>query len=377
LEARANVPSKSRTTAPVFVVGSPRSGTTLFYDMLLSSGGFAVYLAESNVLNLLGPHFGNLRTRADREKLLSIWLECKLFRATGLDKNEIASAVLDHCHNAGDFLRTVMEAIARRQGMHRWAENGVEAHIPTIKAAIPDALIVHMIRDGRDVASSLHKARWVRTLPWKSHISPIGGGVYWEWVVERTCKHGRALGDDYLEVHFEDLITRPQETLATVGKFLDHELNYERISEVGYGSVSRPNTSFSAELKAKKTFSPIGRWKKEFSAEQLSCFEGMFGTALIAQGYSLASEGASEGANEGKPLSMTLGMRATRQLYRTIFETKPRMKHLSVARWLRPLTPEYLDAITQAEDHPPEVRTSAAKMEAPTLASHDSPGTLR
>ena len=87
MNARTN--ARSRSTAPVFVVGSARSGTTLFYDMLLSSGGFAVYLAESNVFNMLGPHFGNLRTRADREELLRVWMASKLFRATGLDRSDI------------------------------------------------------------------------------------------------------------------------------------------------------------------------------------------------------------------------------------------------------------------------------------------------
>lgn len=353
---------QSRRTAPVFVVGSARSGTTLFYNMLLSSGGFAVYLAESNALNLLGPHFGNLRTRADREKLVKVWLSSKLFRATGLEKDEIVPAILEQCKNAGDFLRTVMEAVARRQGVHRWAENGVEAHIPTIKALIPDALIVHMIRDGRDVATSLHNSRYVRTLPWKSHISLVGGGIYWEWVVQRTCRYGRPLGMDYLEVHFEDLLNHPAETLASVGKFLHHELDYDRIREIGYGSVRKPNTHFGAELKT-TTFSPIGRWKKVFSPSELRRFECMIGSTLTAQGYPLASD--------GQQLSMTIEMRATRQLYRTIFGTKPRVKHHPLLGWLRPVTAGYLDAITQAEDHPPEVRS-----EARSLTSRDSAGTL-
>lgn len=352
---------RSRSTAPVFIVGSARSGTTLFYDMLLSAGGFAVYLAESNAFNMLGPRFGNLRTRADREKLLRVWTASKLFRATGLEKSEIEPQILENCHDAGDFLRTVMGAIARRQGMPRWAENSVEGYIPTIKSFIPEALIIHMIRDGRDVATSLHNSRYVRTLPWKSHISLAGGGVYWEWVVERTRKYGRQIGDDYIEVHFESLIGNPQETLLAVGKFLDHELDYDRIGSVGYGSVSRPNTHFSGELKG--TFSPVGRWKKGFSASELRRFEGMVGPTLLAHGYPLASEGA--------PPAMNLEMRVTRQFYRTIFESKPRVKH-HLLRWFRPLTPQYLDAITQAEDHPPELRT-----EARTVTSESSSGSSR
>jgi hypothetical protein len=64
----------ARENAPVFVVGCPRSGTTLLYNMLLSSGGFAVYLAESNVFNLLVPRFGDLSVRANRERLMDAWL---------------------------------------------------------------------------------------------------------------------------------------------------------------------------------------------------------------------------------------------------------------------------------------------------------------
>jgi len=351
-------------------VGSARSGTTLFYDMLLSSGGFAVYLAESNVLNMLGPHFNDLRTRADRENLLRVWTASKLFRATGLDKSEIESPVLENCHNPGDFLRTVMDTMCRRQGMVRWAENSVEGRIASIKRYIPEALIVHMIRDGRDVATSLHNSRYIRTLPWKSRIGLGGAGVYWEWVVQRTCAAGRQFPDDYIEVHFEDLIGSTQETLSRVGKFIDHELDYDRIRQVGYGSISKPNTLFSAELKGK--FSPIGRWKKVFSPSDLQSFEGMIGPTLREQGYQIASEG-------GQP-PMTLEMRATRQFYRTLFDTKWSVKQNRLGRWLRPLTPEFLDANTQAEDHPPEVRTDVrteARTPARTTASAPSSETFR
>ena len=50
--------SGARSKAPVFVLGCPRSGTTLLYHMLLSAGNFAVYRAESQVFNLLEPRFG-------------------------------------------------------------------------------------------------------------------------------------------------------------------------------------------------------------------------------------------------------------------------------------------------------------------------------
>jgi hypothetical protein len=340
--------SQSRNTAPVIVLGSARSGTTLFYNMLLSAGGFAVYLAESNVFNLLAPRFGNLEGRANRERLLRVWLGSQLFRASGLDARKIEREILEQCHNAGDFLRIVMEAITRQQGMQRWAENSVEGnlHLPEIKRLIPNALIIHMIRDGRDVAMSLHRSTWVQ-VPWQKYISLEGAGIYWEWVVQRACRYGRQLGNDYLEVHFEDLISAPRETLETVGAFLDHELDYDRIRQIGYGSVSKPNTSFRSELRDK--FNPIGRWKKGFSPSQLLRFESMVGPTLLEHGYALA--------NDAQPPAMNWEMKTTRQVYRTLFESKLRLKNSSLVCRLRPLTATHIDAITQAEDHPPDVRT--------------------
>src|SRR5271169_7076461 len=112
----ANSPARARSVAPIFVLGSPRSGTTLLYDMLLSAGGFAVYLAESNVFNLLAPRFGDLSSRANRERLLEAWLDSKLFRASGVEAEHIRHRILGECHNPGDFLRIVMDEICELQG---------------------------------------------------------------------------------------------------------------------------------------------------------------------------------------------------------------------------------------------------------------------
>src|SRR5713226_775192 len=150
---------KQRSKAPVFVLGCPRSGTTVLYHMLLSSGGFAVYRAESNVFNLLVPRFGNLSSAANRQKLMEYWIRSKLFRASGLDAREINAKIMAECQSGGDFLRIVMEETARKQGASRWADCTPDhlLYIPEIKRELPDALIIHIIRDGRDVALSYVK----------------------------------------------------------------------------------------------------------------------------------------------------------------------------------------------------------------------------
>jgi hypothetical protein len=69
--------------------------------------------------------------------------------------------------------------VARQQGARRWAGNTPEEilHLSTIKKTLPDALVVHVIRDGRDVSVSLSNRRFIRPFPWKSRETQEGGRV--------------------------------------------------------------------------------------------------------------------------------------------------------------------------------------------------------
>jgi len=299
----------------VFVLGCVRSGTTLLYHMLLSAGDFVVYRTESNVLNLLEPRFGNLSVRKNKEKLLDAWLDSKLFAVSGLDAQQIKGEVLAECQNGGDFLRIIMEAMARQQGVRRWADCTPEhlLHLPRIKQTIPEALIIHVIRDGRDVALSADKVGFVKPAPWDRDPSVMATGLYWDWIVRRGRADGRALAGNYTEVRFEELVTEPRQTLAKLGDFIEHDLDYARILKGGIGSVSEPNTSFAKQLGSKE-FNPVGRWRQGFSPEQLVKFEGLVGHTLQELGYPLGATGEQH-VDHSK-------LRRKRMLYQAYFESK-------------------------------------------------------
>ena len=302
----------NRSVAPVFVLGCVRSGTTLLYHMLLSAGNFAVYRTESNVFNLLEPRFGDLSVERNRRRLLKDWCESKLFKVSGLDKDSISAKVMSECRNGGDFLSMVMSEIARQQGVPRWADTTPEhlLYIHRIKQTIPEALIIHMIRDGRDVALSTDKQGYVRRLPWDRMPSKMAAGLYWDWMVSKGRREGRDLGDDYIEVHFENLIREPRQTLKKVGEFIGQDLDYDQILRIGIGSISAPNTSFGADA----NFNPIGRWRSGFSNDELEMFEGLVGRALEENGYPLATMNR-DAINRN-------GLQLMRAAYLTYFDTK-------------------------------------------------------
>jgi sulfotransferase family protein len=272
-------------------MGCHRSGTNLLYDMLLSAGGFAIYRGILPVYETLIPRFGSLQSRAHREKLVETWLLSKGFRRTGLDPQHVSAQIVDNCRTGGDFIRIIMDAVAENQRMQRWAAYDPDnvMHVEEIKREIPNALFLHIIRDGRDIALSLKKMGGFAPLPWDRTPteSLVATALYWEWMVHCGRSGGRKFPADYIEIRYEDLITNPRETLGRLGGFIDHDLDYNRIQRAGLGRVSDTNSSFRQEA-ANREINPLGRWRERLSRTEIAAIEATVGQTLQENGYELS-----------------------------------------------------------------------------------------
>ena len=284
---------------PVFVLGAPRSGTTLLYHMLLSTGKFAVYMSETHVFNLVGPRFGDLAREANRQKLLDVWLRSFQFQRSGLEPAQFVAEIIKSCRSEGEFLQIFMKQIAGQQSVDRWAECTPEhlLYLKQIKQALPDAKIIHIIRDGRDVALSEVRQGWVQPLPWDQAHKLAVSGLYWEWIVRKGQEDGHAIGPDYMEVRFEELVGNPRAALLGVSSFIGQDLDYDTILNNAVGTVKNPNTSFVNDA-AKKRFDPLARWKNELGPEELGALESVIGSLLAELGYPLTSENGKNRTSE-------------------------------------------------------------------------------
>jgi hypothetical protein len=311
--------------------------------MLLSAGGFAIYRGYLPVFETLIPRFGSLDSRRNRERLVEIWLRSKGFRRSGLDRELLSSRILNVCRNGGDFIRVVMESVAEAQGAPRWAVYNPDnvLYVERLKASIPNALFLHIIRDGRDVALSLRKMGGFTPLPWDrvGTASLAATALYWEWMVRSGREQGSKFPSDYFEVRYENLTVNPHQTLQKLGSFLDHDLDYERIQKAGLGCVSESNSSFRDEA-AEKKVSPLGRWKKRLSRSEVAAIEIAVGECLEQTGYALSLPLPERRA------SVRDG--AKKALYRTFLNTKVwlkntpagRMVNLSNLQLVDPVVPE-------------------------------------
>ncbi len=258
--------------------------------MLMSSGGFAIYRGLLPIHKVLVPRYGSMSNRANLERILAIFLRSKGFRRTGLGAEQVSSRILNECRTAGDFIRVVMNSVARHQNVDRWAVYDPDnvLHVEYLKTEIPNALFVHIIRDGRDIALSLKKMGGFAPLPWdrSETNSLVATSLYWEWMVRSGHAAGRRIPGDYIEIRYEDLITNPRDTLARLGGFIDHDLDYDRIQRAGLGRLSETNSSFREE--GKENINPLGRWKERLSSANIAAIEGTVGACLEENGYELS-----------------------------------------------------------------------------------------
>jgi hypothetical protein len=255
--------------------------------MLLSAGGFAVYRGILPVYEKLIPRFGNLDQPDNRKKAIEVFLGSKGFRRSGLDAEQLSTALFEGCRTGGDFIRIVMERVAQAQSAGRWVVYNPDnlLRILAIKRDIPGALFVHIIRDGRDIALSLSKMGGFTPLPWDRASRALPAtALYWEWTIRRARQQGREIGRDYIEIHYERLVTDPGPALRELGQFLEHDLDYARICSAGLGRVRESNSSFHGE---QTQGSPVNRWQQRLSQEQVSSLESMVGDCLVDLGYCL------------------------------------------------------------------------------------------
>jgi hypothetical protein len=313
-------------------MGCHRSGTNLLYDMLLSSGGFAIYRGFLPIYKILIPRFGSMENRANREKILETWLRSKGFRRTGLNAEQLSERILNECRNGGDFIRIVMDSVATSQQMQRWAVYDPDnvLHVERVKRDIPNALFVHIIRDGRDIALSLKKMGGFAPLPWDrgQTDSLVATALYWKWMIHRGRTAGRKFASDYIEIRYEDLITKPQETLGKLGGFIDHHLDYDQIQRAGLGRLSETNSSFREEG-AKEKINPLGRWKERLARADVAAIEATVGDCLQENGYELSLPAA----DRSRGLRQSLRQLTMRGMYPAFLGGKLWMKlHTPVGR---------------------------------------------
>lgn len=209
-------PAVPSAVSPVFVVGPPRSGTTLVRVVLNRHPDLHV-LSETHLWDLWVARHPGLRT-GDRAAFSAYWTAFTStdgFRWLDLPPDEVPR-LLDGWGRWDDVavMTALLEAARRRHGVDRVGEKTPDhaRHLDRLLGGFPDARVVHVVRDPRaTVASELrHDAAWTSD-------DPVVAARRWARGV--TSLVGAAEDPRIHVVRYEDLVTRPE---ATLGRLCGH-----------------------------------------------------------------------------------------------------------------------------------------------------------
>lgn len=285
------VPEKKNI--PFFIVGSPRSGTTLLQTLLDAHPSLAIP-PESHVFDHfyeLTASYGGLQTPQNLKTFAADLLNDERIKRWGLTvtPEEFCGGL----RTPASF-RSVTEHLftlyMRKEGKSRWGDKTPEhtLFLPAVLQTFPEARFIHLVRDGRDVAESLSRMFFGPvTIDKKAEL--------WRCYTNAFYEFKKCLSPDcYLEIHYEALVRDPETEVRKIIHFLGEvpraagaAVPDTKLKQVYLSTDDGSHQSLSQPISDKK----IGSFKHQLSGRQIEIFESIAGDMLKAYGYALVSSG--------------------------------------------------------------------------------------
>jgi len=271
---------------PLFIVGMPRSGTTLLKRLLCAHPNIRMPRGESSVIPWYSgkmQKFGNLSDIRDFKKFYDHITRSMFFQAN--KKNIIPLDVW--YSSAGNFsCRNIFEALLFYYTGKQNKGDGIVwgdkspvymIHMPALKQIFPDARFVHIIRDVRDHALSVRNT-WGK--------NPFRAAYRWNGRVLKAHAEGYSLNRDencYIEIKYEELLRDTTGVLENIFDFLQLPFEKEKYLKGGKGD------GVFVDMKNKKFVDRKNTGKYDnidaFNEDEISRIEAIAKDAMRECGY--------------------------------------------------------------------------------------------
>jgi hypothetical protein len=283
---------------PIFVVGCPRSGTTMLQLMLHAHPRIAIPPETRFLLSAYENRgsFGDLRDERNR-RALARWIVDRpetRFADLGLDPDEVTEEIAAGPPTLGSAIGIVFRAYARRFGKPRWGDKrpAYLSNLDIILRLFPDAQIVNIIRDGRDCVASL------KEMPWHRH------GIHtavseWAQAIDHSRRAARQLGpESYYEVQYERLVADPAAELTKLCRYLGEEYDPAMASPSSLAAVAVPSyKTWHARTHSAVGADRVGTWTERLEPWEIALCESALGGRLRQYGYELSAAGRPPAAD--------------------------------------------------------------------------------
>ena len=151
-------------------------------------------------------------------------------------------------------------------------------YLDWIGTVFPRSKFIHIIRDGRDVASSYLKMERYDTI--------LEAANRWINSIESAQSFGSKIKENYIEIRYEELVTKPEEVIKDTcdfldidydSKMLDHTKQVKKLGDTDkehHSNLSKPISSDS-----------VGKWKNNLSESDQESITKLLHKHLQRLGY--------------------------------------------------------------------------------------------
>ena len=263
-------------TKQIFVVGSGRSGTTMMGRALNNHKDiftfkeihFLGWLCSKNDIN-------NFIDKQDAifllSKLFAIQKDGIFLKKNPKQFNKKSEAILSDVAKLKsiEVYERFLQTITNEDGCSITCEQTPKNifYIQELLSHFPNAKIIHMVRDSRDVLLS-QKNKWKRgflgasKIPLKEAIRsymnyhPITSAKFWN----SSVLHGNKMEENprVIKIKFEELLQNPQEKIMELCNFIEIEFDKKMLEVPNIGSSTA--TDNKGELKIDST--KMEKWKR-------------------------------------------------------------------------------------------------------------------
>jgi len=266
---------------PLLILGVRRSGTTLLRVMLDRHSELAVpdesyfvpQLADRHLRYVDPDEFVDDLRRIDTVAEWEVPLD-------------VVRARLSADFPIGAAIGTVYAVYAEKRGKRRWGDKTpmYMQNLRLLERLFPDALFVHLIRDGRNAATSfLSMPPGIVTENWMHPRDPAGFACQWRTEVKAARRLGRRVGRDrYLEVRYEELVEDVDHVLQAICEFA--RLPYEPAMTDYAGSVDVSAKPHQQSLTRPPT-PGLRDWHTQMSPDDVGAFDRVAGDLLHELSY--------------------------------------------------------------------------------------------
>jgi sulfotransferase family protein len=273
--------------APLIVLGVGRSGTTLLRVMLDRHSTLAIPYESFFVPQLAHRH----GRRPDLAEFLDDLGRLRTLYDWGVSAEDVRPRLREGM-TTSEAIGAIFETYAERQGKERWGDKTplYMQQLPLLERLFPDAIWVHLVRDGRDAALSfLELPAGFSGKTWAQPHTVPQFAARWRTEILAARRLGRHAGSRYLELRYEDLVAEPERELRRICEhgslpwepgMLDHTRVSDAANMPEHRNLAQPPTP------------GLRDWRSQMKREDAVAFEQVAGDVLRSSGYELVDPGA-------------------------------------------------------------------------------------